>query len=124
MEPASLPPGRSLLAAPRVLRGGGARVLSALGTLGLVPGGELGTSGDRDERAGRRATETLRGREVLRDFSGWLLERSNVKLTVSGHPIDHLGCSFFFLYLWENAQFRWGRRKTGIAKKKTHTLSI
>lgn len=74
MEPALRPPRRGVLAAPRVLRGGRARVPSALGTLGSVPGGELGASGDRHERAGRRATETLRGREVLRDFSDRLLE--------------------------------------------------
>ena len=59
---------------PRGLRGDWESVLPARGTLDRVPRGELGAFEGRAERAALGAAETPRGRKVLRDFSGWLLE--------------------------------------------------
>lgn len=73
LNPALLPR-RGPLAAPQLRRSGWASVLPAQGTLGWVPSGELSAFGEPAERARPRAAETLRGREVPRDFSGWLLE--------------------------------------------------
>lgn len=79
--------------------GGRARVLPALGALGRVPSGELGSFGPLRRGPGRGPCGMF----------PVVVGEPNVKLTVSQRPISSGGIFFFFLsslHLWGNALFR------------------